>query len=108
VTGLGSFTEDTLLGLVAAVAGVEYLAVRDLTVPPEIVRRLPGDVIRRHRALPVAFIAGELRGTLAVAMADPFDAATVDTLAAEARMSVKPILAAERALEAAIARHLAG
>jgi hypothetical protein len=51
VTGLGSFTEDALLGLVAAVAGVEYLAVRDLTVPPEIVRRLPGDVIRRHRAL---------------------------------------------------------
>ncbi len=106
VIELGFVAEDTVFGVLAAAAGVEYVPAGELHAPAELLRRVPEKLVRSLQVLPVALRPGRGRGTLVVAMADPLDLAAVDEISFATGMAVKPVLASAYRLEEAIARHL--
>jgi type II secretory ATPase GspE/PulE/Tfp pilus assembly ATPase PilB-like protein len=73
---LGFITESMLAEFLAERSGFDRVDLKSMVLDPALVRRLPKDVARRLKALPVA--VGET--TIQVAMADPYDVMAIDQL----------------------------
>jgi general secretion pathway protein E/type IV pilus assembly protein PilB len=73
---LGFITEQMLAEFLAERSGFDRIDLKSMVLDPALVRRLPKDVARRLKALPVA--VGET--TIQVAMADPYDVMAIDQL----------------------------
>ncbi|HEX9052998.1 MAG TPA: hypothetical protein VF841_20885 [Anaeromyxobacter sp.] len=108
IVQLGFMQETALLQNVGEQMGVPFLEVSDVQVPPEVLALVPERLIRMRKVLPVQRLGAGKRGPLVVAVPDPFDLAALDELAFATGMAVKPVLAAEVALDRAIARLLDG
>jgi type IV pilus assembly protein PilB len=105
LVAMGFVTEQVMLRALARQLAVPFMEIGHRMVPPAIVHLLPAKLIRQRRLLPVALL-GTARGPLAVAFSDPANLAAVDEAGFAAGMRVRPVLAGERDLERAIARHL--
>lgn len=79
--------------------GVPFVELERLPLQREIVELLPAAARRRLQALPIA-VTRTFRGDveLQVALANPWDMATLDTLWTLTRMRVRPVLAAPEAI----------
>ncbi len=105
---LGFVREADLLRAVAEQLGVPFIEIGDRYVPPSVVKLVPERLLRLRRAFPLSLTSESPRAPLLVAFADPADLASIDEVAFAAGMMVKPVLAAERDIERALARHLGG
>jgi type IV pilus assembly protein PilB len=76
VQGAGVVDEESMTKLSAAAAGLPYVNLTSLVVPPDVLARLPKDLAETYHA--VAF--GRTGGRLAVAMVDPTNLQAVDFL----------------------------
>lgn len=108
IVQLGFLPEHEMLESLGSQIGVACVSLRDLEVPPQILRLVPPRLIRSRRVLPIARLAEGRRGPLVVALADPADLGVLDEISFATGMDVRPALASERELELAIARHLDG
>ena len=73
---LGFINETILAEFLAERSGFDKIDLKSMVLDPALVRRLPKDVAKRLKALPVAI--GET--TVQVAMADPYDVMAIDQL----------------------------
>jgi type IV pilus assembly protein PilB len=105
LVAMGFVSEQVMLRALARQLGVPFMEIGHRLVPPAIVHLLPARLVRQRRLLPVALLGTE-RGPLVVAFSDPANLAAIDEAGFAAGMSVRPVLAGERDLERAIARHL--
>lgn len=108
VVQLGFTNERAMLETLSEQLGVPFVEIAGREVPREVVALVPEKLIRSRKVLPLELLGPGRRGPLVVALADPADLGVIDEVAFATGMTVKPALAAEYDLEAAIARILDG
>ena len=100
--GMGVVTEEELLELLVKRSGCKPVAnFASHTFPPELIALVPSGMATGSRIFPLKVKDGKL----AVAMANPFERDTIDTLTRATGMTVVPFLTTRKEIAAAIARH---
>ena len=102
IVQLGFTTESTLRDALSETLGHQSVDLSKLVVDPEAIKRIPRELARRYRALPVSVDEGNHR--LVVAMADTADVVAMDQLRAAlgGQLEIEPLLAGENEILAAI------
>jgi len=73
---LGLINEDTLAKAIAKQFGLKYVDLDDVTIPPDAVKIIPEDLIKRHNILPLGVNDGRLR----LIISDPMDLDMMDSV----------------------------
>ena len=71
---------------------VPYMSLRATTLPPEIVRLVSGQVLRKHNVAPISFV-GETTDVLILAMANPLDMVAIDDISIITGCQIEPRIA---------------
>jgi type II secretory ATPase GspE/PulE/Tfp pilus assembly ATPase PilB-like protein/FixJ family two-component response regulator len=86
----GILTESQIIAVLQKHLGVEFIDLREMSIPHNVARCLPKDLCEKNRLVPV-----RLEGNnLIVAMADPSDIVTCDNIGRVTGLRVVPLLAA--------------
>ncbi len=102
VRDLRIVTESNLIQALAEQLGVEIFDLNDYEPDEALAGRIPEDVARRTRAVPVALAdEGEV---LQVAVLDPMDVAKLDDLKRLAGIEIEPLIGTQADIERAIER----
>jgi hypothetical protein len=104
---LGFMDERMLLSALGEQLGVPCVSLWDKPIPRDVLALISGKVARTRKVLPVARLREHRRGPLVVALSDPGDLSVLDELAFATNLDIRPVLASEEELEAAIERHYA-
>ncbi|MGA1980610.1 MAG: ATPase, T2SS/T4P/T4SS family [Sedimentisphaerales bacterium] len=73
---LGLVDEETLTKAIAKQFGLEYVNLDKITIPPEVMKLVSEDLIKRHNVLPL----GMNNGRLKLVISDPLNLDVMDTL----------------------------
>jgi type IV pilus assembly protein PilB len=73
---LGLINEDTLAKAIAKQFGLKYVDLDTVTIPPDAVKIIPEDLIKRHNILPLSVNNGRLR----LIISDPMDLDMMDSV----------------------------
>ncbi len=95
---LGLITPEGLARGLAAQAGLEWVEARALSPEPAALERLDASLAHTFRLLPLR----EANGVLTVALGDPLNTAVLEDVAFATGLEIRPVLAEQRALLAAI------
>ncbi|MDD5063142.1 MAG: ATPase, T2SS/T4P/T4SS family [Phycisphaerae bacterium] len=68
--------EETLTKAIAKQFGLEYINLDKVTIPPEVIKLVPEDLMRRHNVLPLSMNNGRLK----LIIGDPLNLDAMDTL----------------------------
>jgi flavin-dependent dehydrogenase len=85
----------------AAHFGAEVVNLSDLQIPNDVIATVPRDIAKKYRIVPVF----KHDSTLTVAMADPSDLDTIDSLTHLLRMEISLQVASERDIESALSKY---
>jgi len=88
----------------AAYFGVEAVSLRDIQIPDDVIATIPRHIARKYRVVPISKVGN----TLTVAVADPSDLATLDTLTHMLGGDVVFKVAPEEDIEYALNRYYGG
>jgi len=91
---MGLTSESKTVAALQKHLGVEFIDLREATVPQNVARSLPRDLCEHSRLLPVRLEGSQLT----VAMADPSDILTCDNIARVTGLKVTPLLASSSIL----------
>ena len=97
----GKIADDDLYRALSAKLGLPYVRLGGFLVEPEALAKVPQDVVRIYRVLPLLID----RSKLVLAMRDPTDSETIATLSVLTRMQIEPVLATPHDIDDAIATH---
>jgi type II secretory ATPase GspE/PulE/Tfp pilus assembly ATPase PilB-like protein/FixJ family two-component response regulator len=86
---LGLTTESKVISALQKYLNLEYLDLKEVTLPPEVVKFLPQDLCEKSRIIPVRLHHSQLT----LAMADPSDIYKIDNLALMTGLKVNPVIA---------------
>jgi len=101
LVAMGAVSERDVSKALANQFGMETISLADYRVPDEVVSCMPRHVARRYKVMPVY----KHDSTLTVAISDPLDVDTVDSLRYILKMNVEPVVAAKADIEAALGRY---
>jgi len=87
------------LGMQLNLPAVDKIALRG--VARDVLRSVPAELVRKHRAIPVAFSKGALK----IAMVDPRDQEALREIGAHCSHKLLPMVAAEALIEAVLEEH---
>ena len=82
-------TENHLIAAIQKELGVEYLDLRELTIPINVARALPRDLCEQSRLIPIKLDGNQLT----IALADPSDILKCDNIAMVTGLRVASVLA---------------
>ncbi len=88
----------------AAQFGAEVVHLAELKIEDDVIAMVPRDIARKYRVIPVA----KAEGKLAVALADPSDLNTLDSLHHLLNADIEPRVASEPDIEAALTKYYGG
>ncbi|MCG3148135.1 MAG: Type II secretion system protein E [Verrucomicrobiae bacterium] len=97
----GKITDVDVSKAVASQYGMDFIQLADYRVPDEILAMVPRHVARRYKIVPVY----KHDSTLTVAISDPLDVDTVDSLRYILKTNVEPVVATKPDIEASLARY---
>ena len=69
-------SENTVCAVLAQNAGIEAIDLAQMAIPPDVASAIPDEIARRYKSIPVA----DDGVFLTVAVGDPFDFETMDSL----------------------------
>lgn len=98
IVKLGYLSEERLLEFLTHIFGVEAVNPVGVEVPASVLKLIPADVAGKFKVVPI-YRHGR---TLALAMADPTDMYAINDLKFISGLEIKPMVATESALAAAI------
>jgi len=98
---LGFVTERDVTKALANQFGLEMISLADYRVPDEVIACMPRHVARRYKVMPVY----KHDSTLTVAISDPLDVDTVDSLRYILKMNVEPVVASKADIDVALGRY---
>jgi len=101
LTKLGAASEPEVLKILANQFGMEVVDLRTIEIPQDVVDMVPGDIARRYEVVPVS----EHEGTLTVAIANPLDMETLDSLRYVLKANVEAVVATRKDIRSAIDQH---
>lgn len=87
------------LGMQLNLPAVDKIALRGIA--RDVLRSVPAELVRKHRAVPVAFSKGALK----IAMVDPRDQEALREIGAHCSHKLLPMVAAEALIEAVLEEH---
>jgi hypothetical protein len=100
----GFITEADMAFVLARQLGIKWVSLKNRRIRPEVLACLKGETARKYTVMPLACDGTEL--TLAVS--DPTDLATLDTLKFITGKRVRAVMAVESDIVLSIARHYEG
>jgi len=98
---MGFIEENKLLAFLSQQYGVPSVDLSKITVDPEVIKLVPGELVQKHRVFPFR----RTGATLSVAMIDPTDVFALDDIKFRTNYEVTPVLSSEGAIVAAINQH---
>ena len=98
----GALRADQLARALAERLGVDYVDLSRFAVDPAALALIDGDIAKRHRAVPVGFLAD---GAVVLAMADPTNVVTLDELSLITGRSMRRAAVVWEDLASLIARY---
>jgi type IV pilus assembly protein PilB len=101
LTKRGFVSEERLVEILSKEHGLPSVSIEQYTIPADILALVPLHLARKYDVLPL----GRVDSGLTLAMADPTNVVAMDEIAATTRLAVLPVVAAGKAIRAAIARH---
>jgi len=99
LVALGYITEEILMDFLSHQTGVPQVDVRDLVVPPEVLKLVPYRLADQFTVLPVSVKEPK---SLVLAMSDPSDLNAVDSARFASGLHIQPVVASHSALRKAI------
>lgn len=97
----GKISEVDVSKALASHFGMDFIQLAEYRVPDEVIAMVPRHVARRYKIVPVY----KHDTTLTVAVSDPLDVDTVDSLRYILRLNVEPVVATRAEIEASLARY---
>jgi len=94
-------SEVDILKVLANQFGMDTISLRGLDIPDEVLLMVPGDIAWRYKTVPVSF----KEDTLTVAVSDPLDIETLDSLRYVLKRNVEGVVAVSEEIEVALAQH---
>jgi len=94
-------TEEQILSVLADQFGMETISLKGVDVLPEVRSMVPVDVARRYRVIPVF----KNDNTLTVAISDPLDFDTLDTLRYLLKCDIEAVVAAREEINVTLDRY---
>ncbi len=98
---LKMMTEDDLAFALQTRLKVKWLSLKEMTIQEAIIKLVPEETAKQFMVVPV----GIKKTTLYIAMTDPTDLKTLDTLSFNLGMMIKPVIATLTDIKWAIARY---
>ncbi|MBN1557576.1 MAG: type II secretion system ATPase GspE [Lentisphaerae bacterium] len=96
-------SERDVLGILAGQFGMELVSLQDVTIPAEIRDLVPVDVARRYKVVPLY----RNEDTLTVALSDPLNFDTLDSLRYVLKTNVEGVIATPEEIRVALDRYYA-
>jgi type IV pilus assembly protein PilB len=100
---LGYISDAKLIDVLSAQLDIQHVVLQQFNFSPELVKRLPEDMARRYKVIPLF----ERNGVLTVAMVDPTNLRVIDHLKFKTGQEIDPVLATEKSIMAAIEKNYA-
>ena len=98
---MGRITQNDVAKALASQFGMDTINLAEYRVPDDVLALVPKHVARRYKIIPIY----KHENTLTVAISDPLDVDTVDSLRYILRMNVEPVVAAKNDIENSITRY---
>ena len=100
LTEMGVVDEEVVNAVIARKLGIPFVDLKNFTIPPEVLKRIPAAAAHRFHTLPVA----ENDNALVVAVENPMDMAKLEGLRFVAGMKLVPVMASGDDIRAALLR----
>ena len=97
----GVVTQEDVTRALAAHASMEFVDLNAVSIPPEIIEKIPAAVARRYRVIPVA----DMDSSLMVAIGDPLNFDTFDNLNFLLKRDVEFVCSTPQQIKAALIRY---
>ncbi len=97
----GFLSEMEVSKALASQFGMDTISLADYKIPDDVIHSIPRHIARRYKIVPV----GRHDNALTVAISDPLDVDTVDSLRYILKTNVEPVVASRGEIEAAFARY---
>ncbi|MCI0329738.1 MAG: GspE/PulE family protein [candidate division Zixibacteria bacterium] len=94
----GVITEEDFLSIISEKLSIPKVNVDNLVIAPEVIRRVPVELAKKHRLIPIL----QLGGALTVAMVDPLDLIAVEELKYHTGLEINRVIAAPSQVQKAI------
>ena len=94
-------TREDAIKAYAAQFGMDFIKLSDCKVAAEVIAMVPAAVARRYKIVPLY----SHEGKLTIAIGDPLDIDTVDSLRYVLKVNIEPLVALEEEIEAALIRY---
>jgi len=91
-------TEDDFLSVISEKLSIPKVNVDNLVIAPEVIRRVPVELAKKHRLIPIL----QLGSALTIAMVDPLDLIAVEELKYHTGLEVNRVIAAPSQIQKAI------
>ncbi|NCB03963.1 MAG: type II secretion system protein GspE [Clostridia bacterium] len=88
----GVTTEGAIARALHVQLGIEYVELRGVKIPQEVIGLVSGSILRKHKVLPLGFDEND-SNVLLLAMADPLDMIAQDDIAIVSNYRVEPRIA---------------
>ena len=99
LVALGYISEEILMDFLSHQAGVPQMDVRNLYIPPQILKLVPYRLADQFTVLPIAIKEPK---SLVLAMSDPSDLNAIDSARFASGLSIQPVVASHSAMRQAI------
>ncbi len=97
-------TQTDVTKALASSFGMEFISLRDMVIPEEVVNAIPRDLAKRYRIVPVY----KHDNTISVAISDPMDIDVLDGLRYALKCDIEPLVAPEKEIDEALLRYYGG
>ncbi|HEX7220385.1 MAG TPA: GspE/PulE family protein [Burkholderiales bacterium] len=97
---MGVVDEEVVNAVIARKLGIPFVDLKNFTIAPEVLKRIPASAAHRFHTLPVA----ENDNALVVAVENPMDMAKLEGLRFVAGMKLVPVMASGEDIRAALLR----
>lgn len=101
LANFGIMDQETQLQVIATHLGTEVVSLRDIDLPPEVVKTIPASTARMYQCVPVSLH----NSTLQVACADPLDPARSDEIGFVVKKDIQLVVASPAEIERIIDKY---
>ena len=99
----GVLDEAEMTALLAQQYGMEVIELTGYDIPEEVLDKIPREIVEHYRVIPVMMHDG----VLTIAMSDPSDMETIDTLRYLLKGDIDAVIAPQKQIDDAIGKHYA-
>lgn len=98
---MGLVTPEQVNIALARKLAIPYVKLQDFEMHPDVLSRIPGDIIMQYNVVPL----GEINGKLVVAMENPLDYQIIEALRFNTKVAIEPVMASAQDITTTLNRY---